>query len=137
MVEEYKQKWQEINAHPIRRVADAKACKKRRMLKKMEQAKKRHSSKASTKRLVLVKRRERSHTWWPKRVPDAKFPRPAGVKSTYCVVDGQLKKVIRGMKIKEQRKQGKGGQLRKAGMKTGKGHPNKMSFTISCPVLIF
>lgn len=31
MVEEYKQKWREINARPVRRVAEAKARKKRRV----------------------------------------------------------------------------------------------------------
>ncbi|PWA20547.1 hypothetical protein CCH79_00021113, partial [Gambusia affinis] len=48
MVEEYKQKWKEINARPIKRVAEAKARKKRRMLKKMEQAKKKAEAVVNT-----------------------------------------------------------------------------------------
>lgn len=36
MVEEYKEKWREINARPIKRLAEAKARKKRRVSEKQE-----------------------------------------------------------------------------------------------------
>ncbi|CAL8336170.1 unnamed protein product [Boreogadus saida] len=38
MVDEFKQKWKEINARPIKRVAEAKARKKKRMMKKTTHA---------------------------------------------------------------------------------------------------
>ncbi|KAG5851431.1 hypothetical protein ANANG_G00093330 [Anguilla anguilla] len=56
MVEEYKQRWKEINARPIKRVAEAKARKKRRLLKKMEQAKKKAEAVVNT---VDISERER------------------------------------------------------------------------------
>ncbi|NWR94271.1 SPB1 protein, partial [Furnarius figulus] len=48
MVEAYRQRWREINARPIKKVAEAKARKKRRMLKKMEQMKKKAEAVVST-----------------------------------------------------------------------------------------
>ncbi|NXR14145.1 SPB1 protein, partial [Semnornis frantzii] len=47
-VEAYRQRWREINARPIKKVAEAKARKKRRMLKKMEQMKKKAESVVNT-----------------------------------------------------------------------------------------
>ncbi|NXH20723.1 SPB1 protein, partial [Bucco capensis] len=47
-VEAYRQRWREINARPIKKVAEAKARKKRRMLKKLEQMKKKAESVVNT-----------------------------------------------------------------------------------------
>ncbi|NXH70181.1 SPB1 protein, partial [Hydrobates tethys] len=47
-VEAYRQRWREINARPIKKVAEAKARKKRRMLKKMEQMKKKAEAVVNT-----------------------------------------------------------------------------------------
>ncbi|NXN94649.1 SPB1 protein, partial [Rhinopomastus cyanomelas] len=47
-VEAYRQRWREINARPIKKVAEAKARKKRRMLKKLEQMKKKAEAVVST-----------------------------------------------------------------------------------------
>lgn len=53
--------------------------------------------------------------------------RPAGVKGTFRVVDGRLKKDTRAAQRKEQRERGKGGRGHKGGrgMKAGKGRANK------------
>ncbi|MBN3298569.1 SPB1 protein, partial [Amia calva] len=138
MVEEYKQRWREINARPIKRVAEAKARKKRRMLKKMEQAKKKAEAVVNTvdiserEKMAQLKgiykkaglgREKREVTYVvSKRGGGRKVPRPAGVKGVFKVVDGRMKKDLRAMKRKEQRQGGgrKGGG-RKAGGRQGGG----------------
>lgn len=47
-VEHYRKRWKEINARPIKKVAEAKARKKRRMLKKLEQTKKKAEAVVNT-----------------------------------------------------------------------------------------
>ncbi|XP_077573840.1 pre-rRNA 2'-O-ribose RNA methyltransferase FTSJ3 [Stigmatopora nigra] len=146
MVEEFKQKWKEINARPIKRVAEAKARKKRRMLKKMEQAKKKAEAVVNTvdiserekmaqlksiykKAGVGKEKREVTYVVAKKGV-GKKMRRPAGVKGVFKVVDSRMKKDARGAQRKEQKAKGgkgKGKQARggKKGAHPGKGRKGK------------
>ncbi|XP_068447863.1 pre-rRNA 2'-O-ribose RNA methyltransferase FTSJ3 [Clinocottus analis] len=147
MVEEYKQKWKEIDARPIKRVAEAKARKKRRMLKKMDQAKKKAEAVVDTvdiserekiaqlksiyKKAGLGKEKREVTYLVSKKGAGKKVRRPTGVKGAFKVVDGRMKKDLRGMQRKDQRTRGgkgkggkgKGGPAKggKGGMKGGKG----------------
>uniref|UniRef100_A0A672M355 pre-rRNA processing protein FTSJ3 n=1 Tax=Sinocyclocheilus grahami TaxID=75366 RepID=A0A672M355_SINGR len=119
MVEEYKQKWREINARPVRRVAEAKARKKRRMLKKMEQAKKKAEAVVDTvdiserEKMAQLKsiykkagvgKEKRDITYIvAKKGVGRRVHRPAGLKGNFRVVDGRLKKDTRAAQRKEQR----------------------------------
>uniref|UniRef100_A0A8C7JU02 pre-rRNA processing protein FTSJ3 n=1 Tax=Oncorhynchus kisutch TaxID=8019 RepID=A0A8C7JU02_ONCKI len=163
MVEEYKAKWKEINARPIKRVAEAKARKKRRMLKKMESAKKKAEAVVNTvdigerekmaqlksiyKKAGLGKeKREITYVVAKKGSGTKRVRRPGGVKGQFKVVDGRMKKDMRGMQRKEQRERGgkKGGKGKggggkgkgrggggggfkggRGGMKGGKGRPGR------------
>uniref|UniRef100_A0A672JS32 pre-rRNA processing protein FTSJ3 n=1 Tax=Salarias fasciatus TaxID=181472 RepID=A0A672JS32_SALFA len=119
MVEEYKQKWREIDARPIKRVAEAKARKKRKMLKKMEQAKKKAEAVVNTvdiserekmaqlksiyKKAGLGKEKREVTYVVTKKGAGKKVRRPAGVKGVFKVVDSRMKKDMRGLQKKEQR----------------------------------
>ncbi|XP_061883817.1 pre-rRNA 2'-O-ribose RNA methyltransferase FTSJ3 [Entelurus aequoreus] len=155
MVEEYKQKWREIDARPIKRVAEAKARKKKRMLKKMEQAKKKAEAVVNTvdtserEKMAQLKsiykkagvgKEKRDVTYVvTKKGAGRKVRRPPGVKGVFKVVDGRMKKDMRGTQRKEQKAKGgkgkgraaKGGNKGRAakggnkGAKAGKGRKGK------------
>ncbi|NXY00364.1 SPB1 protein, partial [Centropus bengalensis] len=119
-VEAYRQRWREINARPIKKVAEAKARKKRRMLKKMEQMKKRAEAVVNTvdiserekvaqlrriyKKAGMAKKKRQVTYLVAKKGVGRRVSRPPGVKGQFKVVDGRLKKDTRAQKRKEQKK---------------------------------
>lgn len=119
-VEAYRQRWKEINARPIKKVAEAKARKKRRMLKKLEQMKKKAEAVVSTvdiserekvaqlrriyKKAGLAKEKRQVTYLVAKKGVGPRVRRPPGVKGQFKVVDSRLKKDVRAQKRKEQKK---------------------------------
>ncbi|XP_050183582.1 pre-rRNA 2'-O-ribose RNA methyltransferase FTSJ3 [Myiozetetes cayanensis] len=119
-VEAYRQRWREINARPIKKVAEAKARKKRRMLKKMEQMKKKAEAVVDTvdiserekvaqlrriyKKAGLAKEKRQVTYLVAKKGVGPRVRRPRGVKGQFKVVDSRLKKDVRAQKRKEQKK---------------------------------
>ncbi|XP_038241094.1 pre-rRNA 2'-O-ribose RNA methyltransferase FTSJ3 [Dermochelys coriacea] len=119
-VDEYKQRWRQINARPIKKVAEAKARKKRRMLKKMEQMKKKAEAVVSTvdiserekvaqlrsiyKKAGLGKEKREVTYLVAKKGVGRRVRRPAGVKGHFKVVDSRMKKDMRAQKGKEKTK---------------------------------
>ncbi|NXT95071.1 SPB1 protein, partial [Anhinga rufa] len=104
-VEAYRQRWREINARPIKKVAEAKARKKRRMLKKMEQMKKKAEAIVSTvdiserekvaqlrriyKKAGLAKEKRQVTYLVAKKGVGPRVRRPHGVKGQFKVVDSR------------------------------------------------
>ncbi|XP_029004654.1 pre-rRNA 2'-O-ribose RNA methyltransferase FTSJ3 [Betta splendens] len=139
MVEEYKQKWREIDARPIKRVAEAKARKKKRMLKKMEQAKKKAEAVVNTvdiserekmaqlksiyKKAGLGKEKREVTYVVTKKGAGKKVRRPPGVKGVFKVVDSRMKKDMRAAGKKEQHNRGGKGKGRQS--RGGKGRKGK------------
>ncbi|KAM6993738.1 pre-rRNA 2'-O-ribose RNA methyltransferase FTSJ3 [Passerculus sandwichensis] len=119
-VEAYRQRWKEINARPIKKVAEAKARKKKRMLKKLEQMKKKAEAVVSTvdiserekvaqlrriyKKAGLAKEKRQVTYLVAKKGVGRRVRRPPGVKGQFKVVDSRLKKDVRAQKRKEQKK---------------------------------
>uniref|UniRef100_A0A8C5F9B2 pre-rRNA processing protein FTSJ3 n=1 Tax=Gadus morhua TaxID=8049 RepID=A0A8C5F9B2_GADMO len=108
MVDEFKQKWKEINARPIKRVAEAKARKKKRMLKKMESAKKKAEAVVDTvdisekekmsalksiyKKAGVGKEEKREVTYVvAKKGSGGRVGRPSGVKGHFKVKTNKKK----------------------------------------------
>ena len=125
MVREYRAKLKEINARPIKKVAEAKARKKRHALKKLEKARKKAESITDSvdvtdgekmqqikqiykKAGVLGKRkREVQYVVAKKGLATKRVKRPAGTKGPYRVVDPRMKKDTRAKNTKQQRQRKK------------------------------
>ncbi|KAF6298579.1 FtsJ RNA 2'-O-methyltransferase 3 [Rhinolophus ferrumequinum] len=122
-VEHYRKRWREINARPIKKVAEAKARKKRRMLKKLEQTKKKAEAVVNTvdiserekvaqlrslyKKAGLGKEKRQVTYVVAKKGVGRKVRRPAGVRGHFKVVDSRMKKDQRAQQRKEQKKKNK------------------------------
>ncbi|KAL1777590.1 pre-rRNA processing protein FTSJ3 [Sigmodon hispidus] len=122
-VEHYRKRWREINARPIKKVAEAKARKKRRMLKKLEQTKKKAEAVANTvdiserekvaqlrslyKKAGLGKEKRQVTYVVAKKGVGRKVRWPAGVRGHFKVVDSRMKKDQRAQQRKEQKKKHK------------------------------
>lgn len=122
-VEQYRKRWREINARPIKKVAEAKARKKRRMLKKLEQTKKKAEAVVNTvdiserekvaqlrslyKKAGVGKEKRQVTYVVAKKGVGRKVRRPAGVRGHFKVVDSRMKKDQRAQQRKEQKKKHK------------------------------
>uniref|UniRef100_H2NUF0 pre-rRNA processing protein FTSJ3 n=1 Tax=Pongo abelii TaxID=9601 RepID=H2NUF0_PONAB len=122
-MEHYRKRWREINARPIKKVAEAKARKKRRMLKRLEQTRKKAEAVVNTVDISerekvaqlrsLYKKaglgKEKRHVTYvvAKKGVGRKVRRPAGVRGHFKVVDSRMKKDQRAQQRKEQKKKHK------------------------------
>ncbi|XP_048220935.1 pre-rRNA 2'-O-ribose RNA methyltransferase FTSJ3 [Perognathus longimembris pacificus] len=122
-VEHYRKRWREINARPIKKVAEAKARKKRRMLKKLEQTKKKAEAVVNTvdiserekvaqlrslyKKAGLGKEKRQVTYVIAKKGVGRKVRRPSGVRGHFKVVDSRMKKDQRAQQRKEQKRKHK------------------------------
>ncbi|XP_006886349.1 PREDICTED: pre-rRNA processing protein FTSJ3 [Elephantulus edwardii] len=122
-VEHYRKRWREINARPIKKVAEAKARKKRRMLKRLEQTKKKAEAVVNTvdiserekvaqlrslyKKAGLGKEKRQVTYVVAKKGVGRKVHRPVGVRGHFKVVDSRMKKDQRAQQRKVQKKKQK------------------------------
>ncbi|XP_033118880.1 pre-rRNA 2'-O-ribose RNA methyltransferase FTSJ3-like [Anneissia japonica] len=130
LVEEYKARLKEINARPIKKVAEAKARKKKKAMMKMEKLKKKAEAITDTvdtsakekmnqikslyKKAGMGKKKktEVKYVRARKSLAGKKAVRPKGIKGPYKMVDPRMKKEVRAKQRSEQRKKKGGGRKR-------------------------
>lgn len=126
MVLEYRAKLREINARPIKKIAEARARKKQKALRKLTNARKRAEGITETEdmtdheKMKHIKQIYKKAGILGKKKPEVKYVvakrglagkrpmRPAGVKGPYRQVDPRMKKDNRAAKLKA-----KGGKRKK------------------------
>ncbi|GAB6028736.1 hypothetical protein CHUAL_004556 [Chamberlinius hualienensis] len=110
MVSDYKEKLKEINARPIKKIAEAKARKKKRSMRKMTKVRKKAenvsesldlSNKEKMEQIKAIYKRagvgakpkkEMAYVVSKKGLAGKRVSRPAGVKGRFRVVDPRMKK---------------------------------------------
>lgn len=125
-IEEYKMKMKSVDANPIRKVAEAKARKKRKEVKKLDRARKKANSinevadvtdrekwqqiKQVYKRagLLSAKKKQVTYVVSKKATAGKRVSRPKGVNGPYRVVDSRMKKDNKAEKMAAKKKKGKG-----------------------------
>lgn len=129
MVDEYRKKLKEINARPIKKIAEAKARKKARANRKLNKAREKaqvicetndvtdqekvHRIKSLYKKAGLVGHKKQEVKYVvAKKGLGKKVRRPAGVSGRFKVVDRRMKKDNRKQKMNGKKKQSKKGRRR-------------------------
>lgn len=125
-MQEYRLKMKAVDANPIKKIAEAKARKKRKQAKRLEKARKKADAINDTEEvtdrekwqqikqvykkagLLNNKKKEVTYVIAKKGLAGKRVSRPQGVKGPFKVVDGRLKKDSRAQRRSEQRKKGKG-----------------------------
>ena len=131
-VQEYRMKMKALDANPIKKIAEAKARKKRKMMKRLEKARKKAEAINETEDvtdrekwqqikqvykkagLLSAKKKEVTYVVAKKGV-GKRVRRPGGVQGPYKIVDPRMKKDNRARKVADKQK-------RKGNPKKGKGN---------------
>lgn len=129
MVAEYRTRMKEINARPVKKIAEAKARKKRKEMKRLEKARKKAEAICDTvdvsekekknqirslykKAALKGKPKEVKYVVAKKSQAAKRMKRPAGVKGPYKIVDQRMKKDLRSQRAKDKRNKRSGKKSR-------------------------